>query len=402
LARNALARNALARNALARNALARNALAPERGDQYQETAPHGSAAQRAQTEDGAIDAISDQALAALAGLAGGAALGLAARRVRFCTLGAIEGAIWGDDRSGVRMWGVALGVAILASFGAAAAGLFDPAASFHMRFAWNPAASIIGGLMFGYGMALAGNCGYGALARLGGGDLRAFVVVLVMGISAAMAIGGPTAEIRDALFAPEALEAGAPLPSLAHGIAGAVGVAPGLVAGIIGGALILSALAGRGLARRQAIWAGVVGLSVASGWAATGLLEHASFGALPVVSHSFAAPMGDSLLWSMTASGGGLGFGVGSVFGVALGALAGSWHDGRFRWEACEDPAELARQIFGAFLMGTGGVTALGCSVGQGLTAFSLLAYGAPVTLAAITLGAALGLRHLIRGFHAI
>ena len=63
---------------------------------------------------------------------------------------------------------------------------------------------------------------------------------------------------------------------------------------------------------------------------------------------------------------------------------------------------ELGRQILGAFLMGVGGVTAMGCSVGQGLTAFSLLHWGAPVTLAAIAAGGALGLRQLIRGFHAL
>jgi len=49
--------------------------------------------------------------------------------------------------------------------------------------------------------------------------------------------------------------------------------------------------------------------------------------------------------------------------------------------------------------MGFGGVVAVGCSVGQGLTAFSTLTYGAPVTLAAIVAGAAIGLRQQIHGF---
>ena len=116
-------------------------------------------------------------------------------------------------------------------------------------------------------------------------------------------------------------------------------------------------------------------------------------------SHSFTAPVGDMLLYLMTSSGGGLGFGIGSVAGVILGAVLGSWSLGHFQWEACDDARELGRQIFGAALMGVGGVTALGCSVGQGLTAFATLAWSAPVTLAAIGVGAALGLRYLIRGF---
>ncbi|MGR3692652.1 MAG: YeeE/YedE thiosulfate transporter family protein, partial [Sagittula sp.] len=72
---------------------------------------------------------------------------------------------------------------------------------------------------------------------------------------------------------------------------------------------------------------------------------------------------------------------------------------GHFRWEACEDPRELRRQIFGAALMGGGAVVALGCSIGQGLSAFSVLAFSAPVTFASIFAGAAFGLRQLIVGF---
>jgi uncharacterized membrane protein YedE/YeeE len=101
----------------------------------------------------------------------------------------------------------------------------------------------------------------------------------------------------------------------------------------------------------------------------------------------------------MTSTSGGLGFGVGSVAGVLVGAFVGSVSKGHFRWEACDDPRELGRQILGAFLMGAGGVLALGCSIGQGLTAFSALAWSAPVVLLSIFAGAALGLRQLIRGY---
>lgn len=84
---------------------------------------------------------------------------------------------------------------------------------------------------------------------------------------------------------------------------------------------------------------------------------------------------------------------------VWCGAFIGSLIKGHFRWEACEDPRELRRQIFGVILMGVGAVVAVGCSIGQGLSAFPMLAWSAPVTLAAILAGAALGLRHLIAGF---
>ena len=147
------------------------------------------------------------------------------------------------------------------------------------------------------------------------------------------------------------------------------------------------------------LWGAAVGLAITSGWAGTAWLSEATFEAEPVASHTFAAPIGDALFYLMTSSATSPNFGVGSVVGVLMGAAAGSLIKGHFRWEACEDPRELKRQIMGAALMGVGAVVAFGCTVGQGLSAFSVLAYSAPVTVAAIIAGAALGLRQLIYGF---
>ena len=85
--------------------------------------------------------------------------------------------------------------------------------------------------------------------------------------------------------------------------------------------------------------------------------------------------------------------------GVLAGAFVGSMFLGHFRWEACEDPRELRRQILGAALMGFGAALALGCSIGQGLTAMSTLTLSAPLVLASILAGAALGLRQIMFGF---
>ncbi|MGM0584878.1 MAG: YeeE/YedE thiosulfate transporter family protein [Pseudomonadota bacterium] len=348
-----------------------------------------------------MEAISDGGLAALCGLGAGAPLGLAARLGRFCTLGAIEDALYGGDRARLLMWPLAIAVAAAVTALAAAGGWAAPAESLYLSTAWNPAASLIGGLAFGYGMALAGNCGFGALARLGGGDMRSFVIVLVTGISAYAALSGPFARLREALFPIRRLAPGETPDGFAHIGAEALGLSPTVVALALAGGLAAAALGPRELRRapQLAVWAAVAGLAVAAGWIGTSLVAARAFEPVAVASHSFTRPLGDSILWVMTASGGGLGFAVGSVGGVLAGAVLGSLWEGRFRWEACDDPAELKRQAAGGVLMGMGGVVALGCSVGQGLTAFSVLALSAPVTAAAIFAGAALGLRQLIRGF---
>src|SRR6056297_1983834 len=140
-----------------------------------------------------LELISENAFVALAGLLGGALLGLAARLGRFCTMGAIEDLLYGDSSLRMRMWILAIGLAVVGTFSLLGLGLVPLEQSFYLSITWMPLASVVGGLMFGYGMALAGNCGYGALARLGGGDMRSFVIVLVMGVTAYVVLSGPLA-----------------------------------------------------------------------------------------------------------------------------------------------------------------------------------------------------------------
>ena len=259
-------------------------------------------------------------------------------------------------------------------------------------------AASLGGLIFGYGMALAGNCGFGALSRLAGGDLRSLLIVIVMGISAYMALNGPLAHLRIALFPTAAADPGAPA-GYAELVSGATGLPGWLVAAGIAGALLAWALGHPEFRRstRHVFWAAIVGFAILSGWIGMSWLSEQGFDALIPVSHSFTAPLGETLLYLMTSSGGGLSFAIGSVGGVLAGGVLGAVWQRQFRWEACDDPRELGRQIAGGALMGIGGVLALGCSVGQGLTAFSTLSFSAPVVLGAIALGAAIGLRQLIQ-----
>lgn len=330
------------------------------------------------------------------GLFGGIVLGLASRLGRFCTLGAIEDHMYGGDSGRLRMWGVAIGTAILGTFGASLAGLVDPTATIYLGVATSLTGAAFGGAIFGYGMALAGNCGFGALARLGGGDMRSFVIVLVMGMAAYATMSGPLATLRLAVFpvTPDPVQS----PGLAHALGRLTGLAPEAMGLLIGLAVLAVALSGGRNRGRALFWGGVVGLAVVSGFVGTAWIGTHGFSAVRPMSHTFSAPLGETMLYVMISSGNVPGFGVGSVVGVLIGAAIGSSWRGHFRWEACDDPRELRRQILGAALMGSGAVIAAGCSVGQGLSAMAVLAYSAPLTLAAIWLGATVGLRQLIEG----
>ncbi|QJF52352.1 YeeE/YedE family protein [Roseobacter ponti] len=346
-----------------------------------------------------LDFFGEAGSAALIGLLGGIALGLAARIGRFCTLGAIEDALYGSDDRRLRMWGIAIGVAITGTQFAISLEYLQAAQTTYLDRIWNPAGTIIGGLLFGYGMALSGNCGYGALARLGGGDLRSFVIVLVMGLSAYFVMSGPLAHVRVWLFP---VQEGATTPQGFGQLAEQfLRVDPAVSGLVLGGAVILLALSSKAMraSPKHIFWGAVVGIAIVSGWIGTYWIANAGFDAEPVETHTFAAPIGDTVFYMMTASGTDLSFSVGSVLGVVLGAAAGSWSNGHFRWEACDDPRELKRQIMGAALMGPGAILAVGCSVGQGVSAFSTLAYSAPVAFVAIFLGASMGLKQLITGF---
>jgi len=346
-----------------------------------------------------LHGIPEPLLIALIGFGGGAFLGLAARLGRFCTLGAIEDYLYQQSDTRLRMWVLAIGVAGMLTFGLAGFGAVNLSGNVYYVTPWSPLITVLGGLMFGYGMSLAGNCGFGALARFGGGDLRSFVIVIVMGIAAYVMMSGPLARLR--LMATEATTPTLDTTNYAALLSQLTGLPLVWAGGALSLLITLFALgSSRFLQDRKAMfWGMIVGLAVASGWAGSTWVATHGFSPQPIQSHTFSAPLGETILFLMTASGGGLSFGVGSVFGVLGGAFCGSLIKGHFRWEACEDPRELRRQILGAVCMGFGAVLAFGCTIGQGVSAFSVLALSAPITFIAIFIGAAIGLRQLITGF---
>ncbi len=344
-----------------------------------------------------LEGIAPHLVRAGLGLGLGILLGAVARWGKFCTLGAVEDVFYARDTRRARAWMLAAAAAIAGTHALEAHAGLNLQQSLYARAHLEWGAMLLGGLAFGFGMALVGTCGFGALLRLGGGDLRALLVLLVLGLSSTMAIGGLTAWARVAVTAPLGLDLAAGSQRLAAllGLSGEAVAAFGY-----GVALVLAGLALAGTAFRRTgrlVRGGVlIGLLIAAGWWATGIAGHDDFEVRTVGSFSFARPVGDSLLYAMLASGARLDFGVGSVLGVVVGAFAAARRRGEFHWEAPDDPREVRRHVFGAFLMGTGGVTALGCSIGQGLSGLSTLSAGSLLAVAAILAGARAGLYVLL------
>lgn len=349
-----------------------------------------------------MDGIEAQVALPLVGGAAGIVLGFAARLNRFCTLSALERYWYSSDSSGLRTWVLAATVAMLATQALAAAGLADIGDSFYLRPYLALSGMVLGGLMFGFGMALVGTCAFGAVVRLGGGSLRSLVVLLVLGLAAVATQRGLLGQVRIALVDDWAIDlsaaGGQSIPTLLSRLVGAdVTLAVVL---LLGAALLAWIFGDAGYRRRGVLIATgtTIGLVIAFGWAATTWFATVSFDPVQIEAGSFSVPVGDVIVHVITYTGTLPDYGVGLVIGTVIGAGLAAWYRHDVRWEACDDARELSRHIAGGALMGVGGVFAMGCTIGQGVTGFSTLALSSPIAFAAILLGARLGLSWMVEG----
>jgi uncharacterized membrane protein YedE/YeeE len=335
-----------------------------------------------------------------AGLLIGLAYGVVGLLSGFCLMSSLRG--WwaeGDSRL-IRSYALALGAAIATTQLLAGCGAVDLGKSFYLLPSFSAPLMFVGGLLFGYGMVLANGCGSRALVLLGRGNLRSFVVVIVLGIAAQMTLRGLIAPARVALLqASQTKPAILSLPALLSTFGGGETLARTLAASVISVALIVFAFAHAPFRRAWGqIAAGIaVGLLVTAGWFATGYLGTDDFNPAAVTSLTFIAPVADTVQYAMLSTGLTLNFGIAMVFGVFAGSLVTALVTRRFHWEGYTSPRHMLRSIGGAALMGSGGAMALGCSIGQGLTGLSTLALASFVAAGGILLGSAVGLRGALR-----
>lgn len=339
---------------------------------------------------------------ALAGFAIGGAAGFAVRHARLCTFGAIEDALMGGDSRRLRVFGLALGIAILGTQALIVGGVIDTQLVTYTPPALPLVAIVIGSVMFGIGMAMVGTCGFGSLVRLGAGDLRGLVVVLVLGAAAFATLRGILANFRIgfleslSLPMPDGVRSDiASLSSLALGVDLRV-----VIAAVAGTVLCWLALSDVRLRRApRLVSAGIVlGLMIVAGWVATVVLSDDFAGPPRPQSLTFVLTIGKALYAGLLNVANFADFGVGSVFGVIAGSGLAAWRADELHWEAFDDDHEMRRHLGGGVLMGVGGILAGGCTIGQGLTAGSMLALSAPLAVGGMVVGARLGISILVDG----
>ena len=336
----------------------------------------------------------------------GAVFGITAQRTSFCTMGAIADVVFMGDWKRFRAWMLAIAVAILGSQALHAAGTVDLSDSIYLgsNFGW--AGAIVGGLLFGFGMTMTGGCGNKTLVRLGAGNLKSLVVAIFLGIFAYMTLRGLTGLARVEIenwtnidLAAAGLETQG-IPDLLAAAGLPDGAARLAVAAVFALGLLWFCFKDAGFrASKTDIAAGlVIGALVPVGWFVTGVVGYDDFEPTPLASFTFVAPVGEGLQYLMTFTGSTINFGIAVVGGVIAGSFAAAKAAGEFRLESFNDANDMVRHMVGGSIMGIGGVMALGCTVGQGITGMSTLALGSLIALLSILAGGFFGMKYLEEG----
>lgn len=352
-----------------------------------------------------MGALATSAILVLSGLLLGCVMGATARAARFCTFGAVEDFVLAAKTLRIKAWALAIAVAMLCVQAMHAAGIARIGEVFYLQPDFGLAGAIAGGFLFGLGMAMVGTCGYGVLVRLAGGDLKALVNFLVLGITGYMTARGLTSLFRSSVIDPLTIDlSGIGGQGIPHVVAAATGLpldALWLPVGVVVAGGLLWLCFGDPLFRNshRDVAAGLaIGFAVAAGFYVTGTFGADPFDPLRVQSLTYVLPLGETIVWLMTFTGSTVTFAIAVVIGTLLGAGLVAVAKREFRWEGFDGMRDMRRHILGAAAMGAGGVTALGCTIGQGISGVSTLAMSPMIALASIFAGSVFGLYWLMTG----
>jgi len=348
----------------------------------------------------------------------GVVLGAVANGTNFCTMGAVSDWVNMGDMRRLRSWFLAMAVAIIGISWFESASLIDITGSRvpyrSSMFFWPR--YILGGLMFGVGMTLASGCANKNLIRIGGGNLKSIFVFLVVGMAAyAMTrtdFYGVVFHSWMAPISPDLAAVGIPDQSIGTILGGIFGLEnPTALNLYLGMAVALGLFwtifkAKDFRSSGELLLAGIsIGILTVIGWYVTAgsmgqeWVETAEFMDVPppgvgAQSFTFVNPMSETLVFLQ---GGAelnlITFGVASMLGVIVGSFLYAIFSRSFRVEWFVNIKDFINHIIGAILMGIGGVLAMGCTLGQGVTGVSTLALGSFIALGSIILGSALTMK---------
>lgn len=317
----------------------------------------------------------------------------------------------------MRMWLLAIAVAILGATALRYAGLIDLDKSIYLRPTLTILSPIIGGLAFGIGMAFASGCANKNLLRIGAGSIRSLVVIVFIALAAYATMKGLPAIWRVTWLDPVAIDLaawGMKSQSLAELVARVSGMeartAVVATAGAVAAALLIFVFKDSRFRRNfmQVSTGIVLGLIIVAGWYVTGhmgfgenpdTLEETFFGtnSKTLEALSFVAPSAYALeillLWTDKSLV--FTFGIASVLGVVLGSFAWALATRSFHLEGFVSTADTRNHVLGGLLMGFGGVTAAGCTIGQGMSGISTLALGSFLAVISIMAGGAATLKYI-------
>jgi len=336
----------------------------------------------------------------------GGAFGAVAQRTNFCTMGALSDIVYMEDWTRFRAWMLAVGVAILLSQSLHMAGVVDLSTAIYATPNLGWAGAIIGGLMFGFGMTMGGGCGNKTLVRIGAGNLKSVVVALVLGIFAYMTVRGLIGLARvelDAATNIDLTQFGAATQSMPDLLA-LTGISSEtarlLVTALFGGGLVVFCFKDAEFRQSKPnVIAGLlIGLLIPTAWYVTGVVGFDDFEPTPLASFTFVNPVGESIQYLMTFTGSTINFGIAVVGGIITGSFISAKLANQFRIEAFNSGEDMIKHMGGGAMMGVGGVLALGCTVGQGITGMSTLGLGSLIALLSIIYGGVLGLKYLEEG----
>ncbi|WPF68071.1 YeeE/YedE thiosulfate transporter family protein [Corynebacterium sp. 21KM1197] len=323
----------------------------------------------------------------ITGLALGIVLGAVMQRGRFCVTGMLRDIfLQGSWRGFTGLLIVisvhAVGLAALTSLGVIAPEYEEIA----------PIAVIVGGLIFGLGIVLAGGCASGTWYRSAEGLVGSWIALGTYAASAAAMKSGALSGFNDALQSHTV-----PLRSLPE----TLGLSPWLFAlALSAGTVVLARRyleAERSLPvsrTRQPLWrrplhlyaaAVLIGLLGVLAWplsAATGRNDGLGI----------TTPTSNILRYVVTGDTQRVDWGVMLVLGLLLGAFAAAKATGEFRVRV-PDATAARRAVIGGVAMGVGASLAGGCTVGNGMVQTSLFTYQGWLALLFIALGVALGAR---------